>query len=56
MYKKVSFRTTLCRVDIIYDNNNSISLCELELIEPELWLRNSEISTNKLADEILKII
>ena len=54
--KKCPSEPLYARVDIIYDNNNSISLCELELIEPELWLRNSEISTNKLADEILKII
>ena len=54
--KKCPSEPLYARVDIIYDNNNSISLCELELIEPELWLRNSEISANKLADEILKII
>ena len=54
--KKCPSEPIYARVDIIYNNDNLISLCELELIEPELWLRNSEISTNKLADEILKII
>ena len=28
------------RVDIFYDNENRLSLGELELIEPELWFEN----------------
>ena len=42
------------RVDIAYDNNNDISLVELELIEPELWFRNNKKSAKLLAEEILK--
>ena len=44
------------RVDIVYDNNNKISIGELELIEPELWFRNNPNSAKLLAEEINKII
>ena len=40
------------RVDLIYDNNNKISLSELELIEPELWFRNNKSSAKLLAKSI----
>ena len=43
------------RVDIIYDNKNKISLSELELIEPELWLRNNTKAATLLAKEIIKM-
>ena len=42
------------RVDIAYDNNNELSLVELELIEPELWFRNNKKSAKLLAEEISK--
>ena len=42
------------RVDIAYDNNNELSLVELELIEPELWFRNNKKSAELLAKEISK--
>jgi len=29
------------RVDVVWDNNNELSLSELELIEPELWFREN---------------
>lgn len=44
------------RVDIIYDNNNLISLSELELIEPELWFRNNLESADLLAEEISRLL
>lgn len=43
------------RVDIIYDNNNEISLGELEMIEPELWFRNNKDAAKLLANEINKL-
>ena len=43
------------RVDIIYDNNNEISLGELEMIEPELWFRNNKDAAKLLANEIYKL-
>ena len=42
------------RVDIIYDNENEISLGEIELIEPELWFRNNKNAAKLLANEISK--
>ena len=44
------------RVDIVKDNKNNLSLCELELIEPELWFRNNPNAANLLAIEIGKKI
>ena len=43
------------RVDIIYDNENEISLGEIELIEPELWFRNNIVAAGLLANEIKKL-
>ena len=43
------------RVDIIYDNENEISLGEMELIEPELWFRNNKVAAKLLASEIRKL-
>ena len=40
------------RVDIFYDNNNALSIGELELIEPELWFRNYPTAAKLLADAI----
>ncbi len=37
------------RVDMIRDNSGQICLSELELIEPELWLRNHPSAANQLA-------
>ena len=43
-------------MDIVYDNKNKPSLSELELIEPELWFRNSPESAELLAEEIKKLL
>lgn len=43
------------RVDIVKDNNNQLSLSEIELIEPELWFRNYPQSADILAHEITKL-
>ncbi|MBO6631975.1 MAG: hypothetical protein JJ936_10545, partial [Psychroserpens sp.] len=40
------------RVDIFEDNEGSIALSELELIEPELWFRNHKQAALVLADGI----
>ena len=44
------------RVDIVYDNNNNLSLSELELIEPELWFRNYPEAAYLLAKELTTLI
>ena len=43
------------RVDIIWDNEKNVYLSELEIIEPELWLRNYPKSAQSIA-EAVKII
>ena len=40
----------------IYDNNDKLSLCELELIEPELWFRNNKKAAKILAENISNLI
>lgn len=43
-----------CRVDIIWDNKGELALSELELIEPELWMRTCPEAAIKLAKAIKK--
>lgn len=45
-------QTLYGRVDVFYDNNNELALGELELIEPELWFRNSPQAATQLAKAI----
>lgn len=44
------------RVDIVWDSNKHIYLSELEIIEPELWIRNRPESANKIAEAVNKIL
>ena len=44
------------RVDIVRDSNKHIYLSELEIIEPELWIRNRPESANKIAEAVNKIL
>ena len=48
----MSKETIYGRVDVFYDNDNLLSLGELELIEPELWFRKHPTGADKLADAI----
>ena len=41
------------RVDLIYDNDNNLSLSEIELIEPELWFRLQNGSADLLSEKIM---
>jgi hypothetical protein len=41
------------RVDMIVDNDDELAVSELELIEPELWFRNSAKAADLLADEVI---
>lgn len=43
---------TYARVDIVRDNSGALSICELELIEPELWFRENPAAATKLAEAI----
>ncbi|MEX0723168.1 MAG: hypothetical protein WD053_04800 [Gracilimonas sp.] len=42
------------RVDMIVDNDGELAVSELELIEPELWFRNSPKAADLLAEEVVK--
>lgn len=42
------------RIDIIVDNDGSLAVSELELIEPELWFRHKPEAADLLAEEVLK--
>lgn len=44
------------RVDVLRDNDNRLSLCELEVFEPELWFRKHNPAVEVFADAILKTI
>ena len=44
------------RVDIVWDNNKNFYLSELEIIEPELWIRNYPKSAERIAETVKKIL
>lgn len=44
------------RVDMVQDNEGRWSVMELELIEPELWLRKSPAAANRFARALSRII
>ena len=44
------------RVDIIWDTDGTILLGELEIIEPELWVRNLPASAEDFAEGVLKYL
>lgn len=44
------------RVDMVWDNENTLAISELELIEPELWFRKHEKAAEQLANAIVSLI
>ena len=44
------------RVDLVRDDHGNLAVMELELIEPELWLRNHPPAATAFADAIAKIV
>ncbi len=44
------------RVDIVWDKNDTPQLSELEIVEPELWVRNYPASANDFADGIIEFM
>lgn len=42
------------RIDMVRNPDGQLTLCELELIEPELWLRTCPEAADKLASAIVK--
>lgn len=47
---------TYARVDLMRDNDNQLALCELELVEPELWFRKNPQAAAILANAIHKML
>ncbi len=43
------------RVDMVNDNNGKPAICELELVEPEMWFRRNEKAADLLVEEISKL-
>jgi len=52
--KTLKITPAYARVDVIVDKNKQLALSELELIEPELWFRKKESSSDLLASAIKK--
>ena len=52
----VSPQPVYARVDIIRDNEGQLALAELELIEPELWLRMHPPAADAFADAIARAL
>jgi len=44
------------RVDIVWDNDKNYYLSELEIIEPELWIRNYPKCAERIAEAVNKIL
>lgn len=44
------------RVDIVWDNDKNFYLSELEIIEPELWIRNYPKCAERIAEAVKKIL
>ena len=50
------FNPIYARVDVVRDNSGNLSLCELELIEPELWFRNNPSAADELAKACISAV
>ena len=44
------------RVDIVWDNDKNFYLSELEILEPELWIRNYPKCAERIAEAVDKIL
>ena len=56
MLSKLDILPVYARVDVIWGNDSQPLLSELELIEPELWLRKDEKAAIDFADAILRYV
>ncbi|NER17447.1 ATP-grasp domain-containing protein [Spongiivirga citrea] len=55
-FKACSEMPAYGRADILWDSDGNILLGELEIVEPELWVRNNPQSAEDFADGILRYI
>ena len=53
---KCSSKPIYARVDIVWDKEKNPYLSELEIFEPELWIRNNPKSADMLANAVKKIL
>jgi glutathione synthase/RimK-type ligase-like ATP-grasp enzyme len=44
------------RVDMVRDNDGRLAVMELEVVEPELWLRREPSAAERLADAIARLV
>jgi glutathione synthase/RimK-type ligase-like ATP-grasp enzyme len=44
------------RVDMVRDNDGRLAVMELEVVEPELWLRRQPSAAERLADAIARLV
>jgi len=56
LYQKLGFEAVYARVDLIRDNAGKLAVSELELIEPELWLRKDTDAADKFAESLISYI
>lgn len=48
----VSPTPVYARVDVIWNNEGDLCVSELEMVEPELWLRNHPKAADRFADAL----
>lgn len=49
-------RPSYGRVDMVTDNDGRLAVMELEVVEPELWLRREPAAAQRLADAIVRLV
>ncbi|MDP3269331.1 MAG: hypothetical protein Q8M40_09825 [Legionella sp.] len=54
--KQLEWTPVYARVDVMWDNNNNLCLSELEMLEPELWLRMDQSAAKSMAKAIYTYI
>lgn len=55
-FAAISPQPIYARIDVIWDNDNQLSIGEIELIEPELWFREDLKAADKLAKAIFHAV
>ena len=56
VFKTCNTKPVYGRVDIVWDNDKNFYLSELEIIEPELWIRNYPKCAERIAEAVDKIL
>lgn len=51
--RAAGFPTLYARVDVVRDGESNLSLMELELVEPSLWLAHSPVAVERFAEGII---